>query len=82
LTESVYHAEPERQVRTHLIEMAKPHLQAMVQEITGVKVVSLHHDINTARRKINNPALAGKAEIVLVFRPSESYNNRVIEVVG
>ena len=36
-----------KQVRTHLIEMAKPLLQAMIQDITGVKVVSLHHDIST-----------------------------------
>lgn len=34
-------------VRTNLIETANPLLQAMVQEITGVKVVSLHHDIST-----------------------------------
>jgi uncharacterized protein YbcI len=36
-----------KQVRTHLIETARPVLEAMVQEITGVKVVSLHHDIST-----------------------------------
>ncbi len=36
-----------KQVRTHLIESAKPFMQAMVQEITGVKVVSMHHDIST-----------------------------------
>ncbi len=36
-----------KQVRTHLIETANPSLQSMVQEITGVKVVSLHHDIST-----------------------------------
>ena len=36
-----------KQVRTHLIETAKPLMQAMVQEITGVQVVSLHHDIST-----------------------------------
>ncbi len=36
-----------KEVRTHLIETAKPLLQAMVQDITGVKVVSLHHDIST-----------------------------------
>ena len=36
-----------KQVRTHLIETAKPLLQAMVRKITGVKVVSLHHDIST-----------------------------------
>jgi uncharacterized protein YbcI len=36
-----------KQVRSHLIEIARPTLEAMVQEITGVKVVSLHHDIST-----------------------------------
>jgi uncharacterized protein YbcI len=36
-----------KQVRTHLIESAKPHLQELVEEITSVKVVSLHHDIST-----------------------------------
>jgi uncharacterized protein YbcI len=36
-----------KQVRTHLIEVARPTMEAMVQEITGVKVVSLHHDIST-----------------------------------
>src|SRR5579864_7012000 len=46
--------EPERgrdllkQVRTQLIETARPLLEAMVHEITGVKIVSLHHDISTA----------------------------------
>jgi uncharacterized protein YbcI len=29
-----------KQVRSHLIETAKPLIQAMVQEITGVKVVT------------------------------------------
>jgi uncharacterized protein YbcI len=36
-----------KQVRTHLIETANPSLQSLVQAITGVKVVSLHHDIST-----------------------------------
>ena len=27
--------------------MARPVLEAMVQEVTGVKVLSLHHDIST-----------------------------------
>jgi uncharacterized protein YbcI len=36
-----------KQVRSHLIEIARPTMEAMVQEITGVKVVSLHHDIST-----------------------------------
>src|SRR5438128_7520462 len=37
-----------KQVRTHLIETARPIMEAMIQEVTGVKVVSLHHDISTA----------------------------------
>ena len=36
-----------KQVRTHLIETARPIMQAMVEKITGVKVVTLHHDIST-----------------------------------
>ncbi len=36
-----------KQVRTHLIETARPMMEAMVQEIAGTKVVSLHHDIST-----------------------------------
>ena len=37
-----------KQVLTHLIEMARPTMEALVQEATGVKVLSLHHDISTA----------------------------------
>ena len=36
-----------KQVRTHLIETARPVMEAMVEEVTGVKVMSLHHDIST-----------------------------------
>jgi len=36
-----------KQVRTHLIETARPVMEAMVQEVTGVKPLSLHHDIST-----------------------------------
>jgi len=36
-----------KQVRTQLIETARPALEAMVQDITAVKVLSLHHDIST-----------------------------------
>jgi uncharacterized protein YbcI len=35
-----------KQVRTELIETA-PIMEAMVQEVTGVKVSSMHHDIGT-----------------------------------
>jgi uncharacterized protein YbcI len=36
-----------KQVRTQLIETARPLLEAMVLEVTGSKVLSLHHDIST-----------------------------------
>ena len=36
-----------KQVRLHLMETARPIVEAMVEEITGVKPVSLHHDIST-----------------------------------
>jgi uncharacterized protein YbcI len=36
-----------KQVRTHLIETARPLMEAMVEGVTGVKVQSLHHDIST-----------------------------------
>ena len=36
-----------KEVRTHLIETARPLLEAMVERITGVKVVTMHHDIST-----------------------------------
>jgi uncharacterized protein YbcI len=36
-----------KQVRTHLLETARPLLEAMVQDIIGVVVLSLHHDIST-----------------------------------
>ena len=36
-----------KEVRTHLIETARPILEKMVAEVTGVQVLSLHHDIST-----------------------------------
>ena len=36
-----------KEVRTHLIETARPLMEAMVEEVTGIKVMSLHHDIST-----------------------------------
>ena len=36
-----------KQVRTHLIETSRPLLEAMVEKITGIKVLSMHHDIST-----------------------------------
>ena len=36
-----------KDVRTQLIEAAREVLEEMVEKVTGVKVVSLHHDIST-----------------------------------
>jgi uncharacterized protein YbcI len=36
-----------KQVRTQLMETARPALEAMVHGITETKVLSLHHDIST-----------------------------------
>ena len=36
-----------KSVRTQLIETARPALQALIEGLVGVKVVSLHHDIST-----------------------------------
>ena len=36
-----------KQVRTHLIETARPVMEALFQEITSLKVLSMHHDIST-----------------------------------
>lgn len=36
-----------KQVRTQLIETARPLLEDLASDVTGVKVLSLHHDIST-----------------------------------
>jgi len=36
-----------KQVRTGLIETARPLMEALIQEVTGIGVLSLHHDIST-----------------------------------
>ena len=36
-----------KQVRTQLVETARALMEAMVEGVTGVKVLSLHHDIST-----------------------------------
>lgn len=36
-----------KQVRTQLIELARPTLATMIREATGVPAISLHHDIST-----------------------------------
>ena len=36
-----------KQVRTHLIETARPVMETLIKEVTGARVLSLHHDIST-----------------------------------
>ena len=36
-----------KQVRTHLLETSRSVMEAMVEKITGINVISLHHDIST-----------------------------------
>jgi uncharacterized protein YbcI len=36
-----------KRVRSHLIETTRPVMEAMVERITGVKLLSMHHDIST-----------------------------------
>lgn len=55
-----------KQVRTHLFETARPLLEAMVEEATVIRPVSLHHDISTAT-----------GEQVVVFTLAEPLPSRV-----
>ena len=57
-----------KQVRTHLLETARPLMEAMVREITGIKVLSLHHDISTAT-----------GEEVVIFTLAESPQFREVK---
>jgi uncharacterized protein YbcI len=50
-----------KQVRTQLLETARPLMEAMIEEATGVKVISLHHDISTVT-----------AEEVVIFTLAET----------
>ena len=36
------------QVRTQLIEAARPVMQSLIENMTGVRMISLHHDLSTA----------------------------------
>jgi len=50
-----------KEVRTQLIETARPQLEAIIKDITGSKPISLHHDIST---------LTGEEVIVFVLAES------------
>jgi uncharacterized protein YbcI len=53
-----------KQVRTHLVETARPVMEAMIEKVTGVKIVSLHHDISTT---------TGEEIIIFTLAGSPSY---------
>ena len=36
-----------KQVRTQLIQTARPVLESLIEDVTGAKALSLHHDIST-----------------------------------
>jgi CheY-like chemotaxis protein/uncharacterized protein YbcI len=36
-----------KQTRKHLLELARPMLESLVHEVSGAKVLSMHHDIST-----------------------------------
>jgi uncharacterized protein YbcI len=55
-----------KQVRTQLVETARPFLEAMVLETTAVNVLSLHHDISTTT-----------GEEVVIFTLTEAPHFRV-----
>src|SRR5689334_20914204 len=50
-----------KQVRTQLVETARPPLEALVRDVTGVRALSQHHDISTVT-----------GEEVIVFTLAES----------
>ena len=37
-----------KQVRTQLFETARPLMEVMIEQITGVRTLSFHHDVSTA----------------------------------
>ena len=36
-----------KQVRSQLVDTARPVMEAMVEEVTGIDVLSVHHDVST-----------------------------------
>ena len=60
-----------KQVRTQLIETARPLLEEVIRDVTGAKVLSMHHDIST---------LTG--EEVVLFTLAESPQCRAQQTPG
>jgi uncharacterized protein YbcI len=57
-----------KEVRTQLMETARQALEEMVHNITGVKVVSLHHDIST---------VTGEEVVLFTLASAPAYREKV-----
>ena len=57
-----------KEVRTQLMETASQALEEMVHNITGVKVVSLHHDIST---------VTGEEVVLFTLASAPAYREKV-----
>ena len=57
-----------KQVRSQLIEIARPRLEEIIRDITGVKPISLHHDISTVT-----------GEELIIFTLADSPNCRELK---
>ena len=55
-----------KQVRTQLVETARPALEAMIQGIVGIKPRSLHHDIST---------VTGEELVIFTLSESPAYRD-------
>jgi uncharacterized protein YbcI len=53
-----------KQVRSHLIKTARPVMKAMVEKVTGMTVVRLHHDISM---------VSGKAVVLFTLASSPCF---------
>jgi uncharacterized protein YbcI len=56
-----------KQVRTQLIETARPLMETMIEDIAQVKVISLHHDIST---------VTGEEVVLFTLREPPAIRNR------
>lgn len=36
-----------KEVRTHLVEVSRPRLEKMIEESSGMRCISVHHDVST-----------------------------------
>jgi uncharacterized protein YbcI len=61
-----------KEVRKQLIEIARPSLENLVQNITGIKPLSLHHDIST---------VTGEEVVIFTLDGSPTYRETKKEAI-